>query len=85
MYVLDYEYHRKRGIELKRKFDTIWTEENKREEPRIYEEEKNYLSKNYEKEDIISEIKTERFILQCKETVITLSKWRNKKLSRRCR
>lgn len=66
MYVLDYEYHRKRGIELKRKFDTIWTEENKREEPRIYEEEKNYLSKNYEKEDIISEIKTERFIYNVK-------------------
>jgi hypothetical protein len=62
MYVLDYEYHRKRGIQLKKKFDEEWTEEEKNKHPKYYEREKNYLSKNYEKEDLISEIKTERFI-----------------------
>lgn len=66
MYVLDYEYHRKRGIQLKKEFDKNWTEEEKNEYPKQYERARNYLSKNYENEDIISEIKTERFIYNIK-------------------
>ncbi len=66
MYVLDYDYHIKRGIKLKKEFDEKWTEEERREYPKQYEREMEYLSRNYRNEDIISEVKTERFIMNLK-------------------
>lgn len=66
MYVLDYDYHIKRGIKLKKEFDEKWTEEEKEENPKQYEKEMQYLSHNYGNEDTISEIKTERFIMNVK-------------------
>lgn len=66
MYVLDYDYHIKRGIMLKKEFDKNWTEEEKRESPKQYKKEMQYLSRNYGNEDTISEIKTEKFIMNVK-------------------
>lgn len=61
VYVLDYEFHEKRNVRLKKDFDERWTEEKKKEQPQIYFREKAYLYKSYGKEELISEIKTERF------------------------
>ena len=62
MYVLDYEYHEKRSEKLIKDFNKEWTEDRKKQLPSIYKEEKNYLNHNYNKQDLISEIKTEGMI-----------------------
>ena len=62
MYVLDYEYHEKRSKELIKDFNNKWTEDRKKELPSIYQEEKNYLNHNYNKQELISEIKSEGMI-----------------------
>lgn len=62
MYVLDYEYHEKRSEKLIKDFNKEWTEDRKKQLPTIYKEEKNYLNHSYNKQDLISEIKTEGMI-----------------------
>lgn len=62
MYVLDYEYHEKRSKNILKNFNKKWTEEKKKRSPMIYKEEEYYLQHNYEKQDLISEIKSERMI-----------------------
>ncbi len=60
-YALDYEFHEKRNKRLIKEFDERWTDEKKQEHPDMYAREKKYLDKSYGKEELISEIKTERF------------------------
>jgi len=62
MYVLDYEYHKKRNIILKEKFDREWDENGKESSPQMYKTALESFLMTYQKEDIISEIKTERMI-----------------------
>lgn len=62
MYVLDYEYHERRNRKLLEDFNKEWTEERKDREPLLYQEEVYYLEHNYNKQDLISEIKTEGMI-----------------------
>lgn len=61
-YVLDYEFHEKRNRRIIKDFNERWTDEKKQERPDMYKREKTYLDKSYGKEELISEIKTERFI-----------------------
>ena len=63
MLVLDYDYHTKRSIQTKAQFDKEWTEYRKKQCPDRYKFELEYLSMNYNKQDTISEIKTERLII----------------------
>ena len=60
-YVLDYEFHEKRNGRLIKDFNERWTDEMKKEYPDMYVREKMYLDKSYGKEELISELKTERF------------------------
>jgi len=62
LYVLDYEYHENRNKILFNEFTSKWTEEKKEKHPDWYEQELFYLNKSYGKEDLISEIKSERLI-----------------------
>lgn len=62
MYVLDYEYHEKRSRKLLEDFNKEWTESRKARSPLIYQEEANYVEHNYDKQDLISEIKTEGIV-----------------------
>lgn len=61
-YVLNYDYHRKSNIKVKKEFDKEWTIEKINNSPKEYQIAKKYISRNYGKEDLISEIKSERFI-----------------------
>lgn len=72
MYVLDHEYHRKRNKYLLREFKQEWTEKDfwdrdnreKREKyPEEYKEAFQIFLKTFRKQDLISEIKTERLLL----------------------
>jgi len=62
MYVLDYEYHRKRSKFLLKEFNEKWTKQKRKKSPSFYKEERAYMDRNYKKQDLISEIKTERLI-----------------------
>lgn len=62
IYVLDYEYHEKMSKKLLETFNKEWTESRKASSPLLYKEEANYLKQNYNKQDLISKIKTERMI-----------------------
>ena len=63
MYVLDYEYHEKRNKVILKEFKKEWEDEKRREKfSKWYQQNLIYMDKNYEKQDLISEIKTERFI-----------------------
>ena len=62
MYVLDYEYHEKRSRKIYKKFKEEWPEDRKKRSPLLYNEEENYFNNNYNKQDLISGIKTERII-----------------------
>lgn len=62
MYVLDYEYHKKMSKKLLEDFKKEWTKSRKDKAPLLYKEEFNYLKQNYNKQDLISKIKTERMI-----------------------
>lgn len=63
MYVLDYEYHEKRNKIILEEFKKEWGDEERRKNsPTRYKQNLIYMEKNYEKQDLISEIKTERFI-----------------------
>jgi len=61
-YVLDYEFHEKRNRRLIKDFNERWTDEKKQKQPDMYIREKTYLDKSYGKEELISEIKTARFV-----------------------
>ena len=63
MYVLDYEFHQKENEQLVNNFNKEWTEKEKNEWPKIYEKDLHRFKKMYKKEDLISEIKTERLML----------------------
>ncbi len=69
MLVLDYDYHTKRSIQAKAQFDKEWTEYRKKQCPDRYKFELEYLSMNYNKQDTISEIKTERLIYTVKRLI----------------
>lgn len=63
MYVLDYEYHEKRNKIILKEFEKKWNDKKRKERnPEVYQQDLKYLNKNYGKQDLISEIKTERFI-----------------------
>lgn len=62
MYVLDYEYHQKRSEMLLDELARKWPKERIAIYPERFERAIIYMKRNYEKEDLISEIKTERFI-----------------------
>jgi len=63
LYVLDYEYHEKRNKKILSEFKEDWTEERITKYPEQYKREKYYFERSYGKEDLISEIKTERLLL----------------------
>lgn len=72
MYVLEYEYHRKRNKYLLKEFKEEWTEvdywdrekrERREKEPEEYEKAYKEFLKMFRKQDLISEIKTERQLL----------------------
>jgi len=62
-YVLDYEYHEKLSKEIKDEFDEEWPEEEIERYPDIYESQKQHFDSLLDKQDIISELKTERLLL----------------------
>lgn len=62
MYVLDYEYHEKRNKKLLEDFKK-WTKEEIDEYPEDYKRCSYYFERNYKKEDVISQIKTEKLSL----------------------
>lgn len=66
MYVLDHEYHSKRNKEMLKMFEEDWPEERRLEEPELYRLELYHFNQNYGKEDLISELKTERLLLTFK-------------------
>ncbi len=72
MYVLDHEYHRKRNKYLLREFKQEWTEvdywdreerQKKEKYPEDYQKAYEIFMKMFRKQDLISEIKTERLLL----------------------
>ena len=63
LYVLDYEYHKKRNGSILADFKIEWTEEDIKKYPDSYKKAYYYFEKCYKKEDLISEIKTERLLL----------------------
>ena len=62
MYVLDYEYHRKRNKTTIKNFKDYWTKDKISKFTSSYQSQKNHLSHNYNKQNLISEIKTEGLI-----------------------
>lgn len=63
LYVLDYEYHTKRNKKILSEFEEYWTEDKIVKYPQQYKREKYYFERSFGKEDLISEIKTERLFL----------------------
>jgi len=63
MYVLDYEYHEKRNKKLLAEFEKDWPDFKREQYPENYQRDLYYFQKGYNKEDLISEIKTERLLL----------------------
>ena len=63
LYVLDYDYHIKRNEQILLEFQKEWTEEKINKYPEVYKEQKYYFERSYNKEDLISEIKSERLLL----------------------
>lgn len=63
LYVLDYEYHQKRQKQHLLEFEKKWTESEMKQNPKQYKIESKYLEDNIGKEDLISELKTERLLL----------------------
>lgn len=66
MFVLDYDYHTKRSNQAKEQFDKEWTEEKIQKRPEAYQRDLQFLGMNYNKQDTISEIKTERLLYTVK-------------------
>lgn len=68
-YVLDYQYHQKLNITLAESFFKEWDEYRQEKYPDVYLEQKKILKSKLNKEELISKIKTEKFI----ETFIRLA------------
>lgn len=62
MYVLDYDYHKKRNKTVIKDFKEYWTKDKISKFPSLYQMQKNHLSHNYNKQNLINEIKTEGLI-----------------------
>ena len=62
MYVLDYEYHVRRNPQILKQFQENWSSE-RRKKSLSYPIAKYHFDRTYQKEDVISEIKTERLLL----------------------
>lgn len=62
-YVLDYEYHIKRNKDLLEDFEEVWSKEKIEKKPEEYQKAKEDFNKRYQKQDLISELKTERLLL----------------------
>lgn len=69
LYVLDYDYHTKRNGQILIDFNKEWTEEKIKKYPEEYKRCLYYFNKAYNKQDIISEIKTERILLTFRRLV----------------
>lgn len=63
LYVLDYDYHTKRNRQILEDFKREWPEEEIQENSEQYKRACYYFNKSYDKQDLISEIKTERLLL----------------------
>lgn len=63
LYVLDYDYHIKRNKQILKNFKKDWTEETIKKYPEEYKRCSYYFNKSYNKQELISEIKTERILL----------------------
>lgn len=63
LYVLDYEYHEKRNEKMLSDFKVEWTEEKIKKYPDVYKRALYYFESSYKKEDLISQIKSERMLL----------------------
>ena len=63
LYVLDYDYHIKRNEQILLEFQKEWTEEKINKYTEVYKKQKYYFERSYNKEDLISEIKSERLLL----------------------
>ena len=63
LYVLDYDYHIKRNKKMLSEFEANWTEDKITKYPEQYKREQYYFERSFGKEDLISEIKTERLLL----------------------
>lgn len=63
LYVLDYEYHRKRNKTILSEFKKDWPEDLIEKYPEQYKRAYYYFQRSYGKEDLVSEIKTERLLL----------------------
>lgn len=64
MYVLDYEFHEKMSAKMIRDFNSRWREDYLiKENPERYIREREQMERTYGKEDLVSEIKSERFMI----------------------
>lgn len=63
LYVLDYEFHLKRNNNLLLDFEERWSEETIKRNPEHYKKARDDFETSYNKQDIISEIKSERLLL----------------------
>ena len=63
MYVLDHEYHEKRNKEILEDFERDCPKDKRDKYPETYKISSYYFERNYKKEDMISQIKTERLFL----------------------
>lgn len=62
LYVLDHEYHIKKGKQFMSELKDEWPEEDIKRLPSAYERHLRAVERTYGKEDLISEIKSERFM-----------------------
>lgn len=62
LYVLNYDYHIRRNPQILSRFEKEWTEEDIEKYPEKYKKAKYYFERAYKKEDLISEIKSERLL-----------------------
>lgn len=80
MYVLDHEYHRKRNKYLLKEFkqewirEDIWERQKREKYPEEYKEAYKSFLKTFRKQDLISEIKTERLLLTARRLLNHYSK-----------
>lgn len=63
MYSLDHEYHRKRNKTMLEQFKNSWPKERRKKQQISYQREYKLFLRGFRKEDLISEIKTERLLL----------------------
>lgn len=66
LYALDFEYHTKKSRQSLLNFEKKWNKKEREKYPEQYNREKYYFERIYKKEELISEIKTERFLLTFK-------------------